>query len=479
MAAAGVAVSVSGGSTAPAARSRVIGANQNVRIAVAGLRGKGAQHADLFNSLPGVRVVALCDPDRDVLAYEKDRQEKNGRKADGYNDIRKLLEKKDVDALVIAAPNHWHALMAVWACQAGKDAYVEKPVSHNVWEGRKIVEAAEKYGRVVQAGTQHRSDEGLAGALETIWRGELGEIKLVRGFCYKRRNSIGKAAGPQPIPPAIDYDLWTGPAPLKPLMRKQLHYDWHWFWDTGNGDIGNQGIHEVDMCRWALRVQGYPERVVSMGGRYGYADDAETPNTQITLYDYGVPVIFEVRGLPKTREGYAMDSYKGVRIGIVVECENGYFAGGAGGGWTYDPNGKRLKQFVGDGGRAHAQNFIDAVRSRDASGLHISIEQGHVSSALCHLANISYRLGHSLSGGALKESIAHRPELTEAFGRFQDHLSSNGVSIDVAPTVMGPWLDFLNDKEQFASLETYDAGFWANRLLKRDYRPPFIVPENV
>jgi predicted dehydrogenase len=472
MAAAGAGAVLSG-------HSRVTGANQDVRIAVAGLHGKGAHHIELFNSLPGVRVVALCDPDRDVLDSAVDRQKKSGNRTAGYADVRILLEQKDVDALVIAAPNHWHALMAVWACQAGKDVYVEKPVSHNVWEGRKIVEAAAKYGRVVQAGTQHRSDEGLAGALESIRRGELGKTRLVRGFCYKRRDSIGKAGGPQPIPSAIDYDLWTGPAPLRPLMRRRLHYDWHWFWDTGNSDIGNQGIHEVDMCRWALGAVGYPERVVSVGGRYGYDDDAETPNTQITLYEYDVPVVFEVRGLPKTREAYAMDSFKGVRIGIVVECENGYFAGGAGGGWIYGNDGKKIRQFVGDGGRAHARNFIDAVRLRDASRSAVSIEQAHISSALCHMANISYRLGQGLPAGGVKEGIARSSELTEAFARFQDHLSSNGVDPDVSPDVLGPWLDFSGGEERFVSGARYDAGFWANQLLKRVYRPPFVVPENV
>ena len=294
-------------------------ANDTIRIAIVGVRSKGMDHIKLFEKIPGVRIVALCDADRDVLQHGLRLLEKNRPKVDGYADLRHVLDRKDIDAVVVATPNHWHSLLTVWACQAGKDVYVEKPVSHNVWEGRKAVEAARKYNCIVQTGTQSRTDPALQQAFAYLQSGQLGKMRLVRGFCYKRRPSIGQASGAQRVPANVNYDLWCGPAPLMPLMRKNLHYDWHWVWPTGNGDIGNQGVHEVDMCRWVLGQNALPPRVMSYGGRYGYVDDGETPNTQIVFYDYKpVPMIFEVRGLPlaKGEEGETMDSYKRIRIGL-------------------------------------------------------------------------------------------------------------------------------------------------------------------
>jgi hypothetical protein len=220
-----------------------LGANDAIRVAIVGVNGKGNHHIQLFKAIPGVRVVALCDIDQTILDRRARELAAEGIQVAKYVDVRKLLESKDVDAVAIATPNHWHSLMAVWACQAGKDVYVEKPISHNVWEGRKVVEAAAKYGRIVQAGTQSRSDEALLEVAEYLRSGQLGKILRARGFCYKRRESIGTVEGPQPIPDGVDYDLFCGPAPLEPLRREQLHYDWHWFWATGYGDIGNQGIH--------------------------------------------------------------------------------------------------------------------------------------------------------------------------------------------------------------------------------------------
>ncbi|MHC4159817.1 MAG: Gfo/Idh/MocA family protein, partial [Planctomycetota bacterium] len=329
--------------------SRVRGANDDIHVAVVGLGsilgGKGKQHIEVFRRLEGVRVAALCDADRDILKDAAKRFSDDKEKVDVYTDVRKLLEDKSIDAIVTATPNHWHSLLTVWACQAGKDVYVEKPVSHDIWEGRKAVEAARKYNRIVQAGTQKRSDEGLQEAFSYIQEGNLGKILVARGFCYKRRKSIGKVDGPQAIPESVDYDLWTGPAPLVPLRRKNLHYDWHWVWVTGNGDIGNQGIHEMDLCRWAVGQKGPAPRVMSIGGRFGYDDDGETPNTQIAILDYEpAPIIFEVRGLAQKKDDTVMDNYRGVRIGVVIECEGGYFAGGGGGGWAYDNDGKKIKQ---------------------------------------------------------------------------------------------------------------------------------------
>jgi len=458
--------------------ARPIGANDDIRVAVAGLRIRGPRLVKNFTALSGVRVVAVCDPDTILLNEQVTALHDHNPNVAAYQDIRKLLEQKDIDVLAIATPNHWHALMAIWAIQAGKDVYVEKPVSHSIWEGRKLVQAARKSKHVVQAGLQSRSDEGLKEAFEYIWNGNLGRIKMVRGFCYKRRESIGKVEGPQPIPKTIDYDLWTGPAPLKPLLRKELHYDWHWVWDTGNGDIGNQGPHELDMCRWVLRKKNLPRRVMSFGGRYGYIDDGVTPNTLVTYFDYDTPVLFEVRGLSRATGNPAMDDFRGIRIGIVVECEDGYFAGGGGGGWAYDQSGKRIKQFVGSGGVSeHVANFIQAVRNHNPKLLNSEIQEGHVSSALCHLGNISYRLGHSIGVAELEESFVPDIPLADELARFQGHLRSNDVDLSVVPITCGPSLEFIPKQEKFVSAGQYDTGYWANLLLKDDYRPPYVFPE--
>ena len=457
-----------------------VGANDAIRVAVVGVRGKGNHHLQMLKKIAGVRIAAICDADQAVLDERAGQLAKDGISVTKYVDVRKLLESKDVDAVTIATPNHWHSLMGVWACQAGKDVYLEKPISHNVWEGRKVVEAAAKYNRIVQAGTQSRSDEALHAVSAYLKSGELGRILRARGFCYKRRESIGKVDGPQPVPATVDYDLFCGPAPLEPLRRRQLHYDWHWVWPTGNGDIGNQGIHEMDMCRWMLGEAGFPRQVFSIGGRFGYDDDATTPNTQIAVYDYAAaPLIFEVRGLPAKSDVKHMDHYRGVRIGIAIECENGVFAGGAGGGVVYDNEGKRVKSFTSSGGDAHMENFVSAVRSRDAKSLAAPVSEAHVSSALCHLGNISYRLGTEMPEAAIKEKVASRADVTETLGRFESHLVANGVDLAQARPTMGPILQMDTAAERFQTASAFDIGSFANILLRDTYRPPFVVPEQV
>ena len=471
---------------APAA-ARTGSPNGDIRIAVVGFNGKGLTHIKAFSEMKGVRVAALCDVDNDVLNGQVNLFKKRGESVAAYRDYRKLLEDPSIDAVAIATPNHWHSLMAVWACQAGKDVYVEKPLSHNVWEGRKVIEAATKYGRIVQAGTQSRSDEALKEAFAYIHEGTLGKIQWVRGFCYKERESIGRAAGPQRVPSSIDYDLWTGPASFVPPRRNSsskrggiVHYDWHWFWNYGGGDIANQGIHEMDMCRWVLRQAGLPPSVMSIGGRFGYIDDAETPNTQIAVFNYEpAPLIFEVRGLPRKTGERAMDAYRGIRVGLVVQCENGYFAGGANGGIVYDNSNKKVKQFSGPGGGEHQANFVAAVRSRRPADLHAPAAECHVSSSLCHLANISYRLGQDTANDTLRDAIASHGQTQESFARMVDHLKANNVEIGKTPTTLGPLLPVALGSETFVTQEKFDTGFWANTMLRRDYRPGFVVPDKV
>lgn len=450
----------------------------DIRIAIAGINSKGADHINAFKKMPGVRIVALCDADQAVLDRERQKLDKENLKTDGCRDIREILDRKDIDAVVTATPNHWHSLLGVWACQAGKDVYVEKPVSHEIWEGRKLVEAARKYQRIVQPGTQSRSDPALHELFAYLQKGNLGKMKLVRGFCYKRRDTIGKVRGAQPIPATVDYNLWSGPAPMEPLMRKTLHYNWHWVWPTGNGDIGNQGIHEMDMCRWAIGQSSLAPRVLSIGGRFGYDDDGATPNTQIAFFDYQpVPIIFEVRGLPmsKNEEGEAMDNFKGARVGFVVECEDGYFVGGAGGGWVCDNQGKHVKQFAGTGGRDHQLNFIQAVRSRKPADLNGNVEECHFSSGLCHMANISHRLGQKSTPAEIQERLQANPSAREAFERFLGHLKANEIDTVKNLATLGPTLTMDTQTERF----TGEGSDMANLLIKRDYREPFVIRDQV
>jgi predicted dehydrogenase len=455
--------------------SRARGANDDIRVAVVGIRSQGSNHINWFSQIPGVRVVAICDADKGFLDREEKKFKDRSKKVDIYVDYRKLLEDKNIDAIITATPNHWHALVTVWACQAGKDVYVEKPVSYNIWEGRQMVKAARKYNRIVQAGTQRRSDEGLDEVFQYLKQESLGKITIVRGIIYVRRDSIGKVDGPQPIPETVDYNLWCGPAPTAPLMRKNLHYDWHWVWPTGNGDFGNNGIHYIDLCRWILGKNELAPSVMSIGGRFGYIDDGETPNTQIVFLDYKpVPIIFEVRGLPRAKGDPAMDAYRDIRDGLVVHCENGYLAW-SDGGWAHDNDGKRIKQFKGTGGAGHHANFIKAVRSRKVSDLNADILEGHLSSALCHMGNISYRLGKKTSPDEIAERIKANKELAESFERFQQHLSANAADFDKTPMILGPWLKMDTQSERFIG----DFQQEANKLVSRDYRRPFAVPEEV
>jgi predicted dehydrogenase len=473
--------------------SRVLGANDEIRLATIGVGSQGSYHTEIFSKIPGVRYVAVCDPDQfHVNARVKFFADK-GLKVDGYTDVRKLLERKDIDAITSATPNHWHALVTVWACQAGKDVYIEKPACHGIWEGRKMVEAARKYNRIVQVGTQKRSSEAHKEAFEWIKQGNLGKIKWVRGFCYKARGpaTIGGGYsgivegtnGPVPIPANIDYNLWCGPADMEPLRRKTLHYVWHWLWNTGCGDIGNQGPHEMDVGRWAMGDPGLPTKCFSIGGRWGVSqvgDTGETANTQIAFFDYKpAPLIFEVRGLPtkKSVKGDTMDNYRrtGVRVGNCVQCEGGYFPCDDGGGWVFDNDGKKVKQFSGHGGAGHHENFIQAVRSRKRSDLNADIEVGHLSAALCHMANTSYRLGKKMKPDEIKATLADNPEMLDSFTRMLEHLAANEVDLEKEPIAMGPMLTMDPEKERYVG----ECGDMANMFLKRNYREPFVVPENV
>jgi predicted dehydrogenase len=450
----------------------VAGANDDIRLAVVGFNGRGQEHIKAWTQIPGVRLTALCDVDKKVLDAAVSRLGSSGTTVEAYQDIRMLLQSKNVDAISIATPNHWHALATVWGIQAGKDVYVEKPVSYDVWEGEKMVEAAHRYQKIVQAGTQSRSSHAIKEAVQWVQKGNLGKILVSRGLCYKPRASIGKTEGPQAVPSTVDYDLWCGPAPLTPPRRRQFHYDWHWFWNYGAGDLGNQGIHEMDVARWFLAENTLSPRVLAIGGRLGYEDDAETPNTLIAFHDYeAAPLIFEVRGLPEKAGSKAMDKYKGGRVGIVIECEGGHvLVPDYTQAVVFDKDGKEIKRFndsVSD--LDHFANFIKAVRSRNERDLNAPIHEGHLSSALCHTANISYRLGSQSYAEAIREQIKSDRDALPTFNRMAEHLAANNVDLDKTPMTLGMVLKMNPGNQQFVQAKQ------ANHLLARRPREPFVL----
>ena len=424
---------------------RVFGASDRVRVAICGLHGRGKDHIAGFSHVPNIEIAALCDVDEGVL---NKRSGEVGGGAKTFADIRKLLEDKSIDAISIATPNHWHSLMAIWACQAGKDVYVEKPCSHNFWEGRQLVRAASKYKRIVQHGTQIRSAPAIREAIAGLRNGRLiGDVYLARGLCFKRRDTIGRTLT-EPVPAGVDYDLWTGPAPLKPFTKNRFHYNWHWIWDTGNGDLGNQGVHQVDVARWGLGLK-FPNRIAAIGGHFMFDDDQETPNTLSCAFGFDLPngkrkmMEFEVRHWTTNSEAEigrgdlvtTKQKFFGHHnaIGNIFYGSNGYLATGdedASSYQVWDRDGKSGSHHHGSGD--HFANFIECVRSRKKEDLNAPIEEGHISCAMVHLANASYRLGRSLQFDPNTETV-------------------------------------VGDDE-------------ANRLLReqdRGYRSPFAVPEEV
>ncbi|HNY39159.1 MAG TPA: Gfo/Idh/MocA family oxidoreductase [Bryobacteraceae bacterium] len=421
----GVAAALSIGS------HRILGANDRVNMGIIGLGGRGTYHVGAYSRLPEANIVALCDVNQAARERASATVVKAGApKPAEFEDMRKLFEDKTVEAVSMATPNHWHSLGTIWACQAGKDVYCEKPASHNIFEGRKMVEAARKYQRMVQIGSQNRSVPGIIKGVQLLKEGVIGKVYLAKGLCYKRRKSIGRTP-PEPVPAGVNWDLFLGPAPMREFTMNRFRYNWHWFWDTGNGDIGNQGIHEMDKACWGLDV-GLPTMVSSMGGKYVYEDDQETPNTQIATFDYGdKELMFEVRGIITGGESGA-DARGGNTVSNLFFGADGYMVLENGGFKVYKGEQRELvmeeKPTRGDAPE-HMQNFLAAVKSRKHTDLNADVEVGARSMALVHMANISYRL---------KRALKFDP---------------------------ATW-SFPGDAE-------------ANRLATRVYRKPYIVPDKV
>ena len=436
-----------GGIALLAQPKRILGAQSRVRVALCGVRGRGMDHLRNYSKIDNAEIAAVCDIDESVSAKCLATMERMGlAKPKTYVDVRKLLEDKTIDAISIATPNHWHALIAIWACQAGKDVYVEKPCTHNLWEGQQLVAAAKRYNRIVQHGTQIRSNPVIREAIQKIHDGYLGEVYMSRGLCYKWRDTIGHAPV-EPVPAGVDYDLWTGPAPVHPFTRNRFHYNWHWNYTYGNGDLGNQGVHQLDMARWGLGA-GFPNKISAIGGHFMFDDDQETPNDLVCAFEFNLPngkhrlISFEVRHWMTNHEAGLGTPDLGSRTGDSNSVGN-IFYGSNGFLSTADEDTGTYKAWLGrkqepqpsvhDGDQTrHFRNFIDCVISRKQEDLNAPIQEGHISAGMMHLANASYRLGRT---------IHFDPETQQAIG----------------------------DAE-------------ANALLRDDprgYRKPFAVPEKV
>ena len=416
--------------------------NDTVRVACVGVHGQGQGHIQAYSKMPNVQIAAICDVDESVLNQRlQDTEKLTGKRPAGFTDLRKLLEDKSIDAISIATPNHNHALQAIWGCQAGKDVYVEKPCAYNIFEAKQVLAAAHKYGRMVQHGTNARSSETMREAVRLVREGVIGDVYLSRGLCYKWRDTIGRKPAEQ-VPAGVNYDLWLGPAPKREFTRNRFHYNFHWFWDYGNGDIGNQGVHQMDAARWLLGVK-YPSKVSAMGGHYMFDDDQETPNTMTANFEFDEAgkkklLVFEVRHWISNGEaglGGRGDAMSGPSagapnaVGNIVYGSKGYLSTAHGFtiylGKEQQPGPKPSGEREGD----NWANFIQAVRSRKQSDLNAPMEEGMPSVVLIHLANISYRLGRTLHFDPASLSCKGDPE--------------------------------------------------ANRMFTRAYRPPFVVPEKV
>ncbi len=448
-------------------------ANEEINLAIVGLGGRGGEHANMFRSVPGVKIVGLVDPD-------ESRQMAFQAKFPGsrvYSDLRNMLDDSSIDVVSIATCNHWHCLAAIWAMQAGKDVYVEKPLSHSQWEGRQVVAAARKYNRIVQHGTQQRSSLFQAEIRKFLHEEQgLGEIQFVQVCRYGIRQTIGKRETPLPIPAGVDYNLWLGPAEDRPLFREKFHYDWHWDWNTGSGEMGNWGVHVLDDVRNTVFRDEItlPTRILAGGGRLAWNDAGETPNVHFAYFDTGkIPTFIGLSNLPAQPNSKSSLNYRGVSTGYLVQCEGGHYAGRRGGGEAYDTAGKVIRSFKGDAGSSHGANFIQAVRARDNALLKSPIDVGHDSTGWCNLANIGFRAGGAYSVDQSRELNGHEAAWQVLLDQMKTHIEAHGYQMNDAAVRLSPLLQHDPATERFVGPHAE----LANPFLKRTYREPFVVPE--
>ncbi|MEQ6119132.1 Gfo/Idh/MocA family oxidoreductase [Reichenbachiella sp. MALMAid0571] len=406
--------------------SKVFGANDRINAAVLGINGRGKSHIKSLMVQDNVQITTLCDPDMNLLKERKKSfKETYNKDVALEQDLRRVIDNKDIDVISIATCNHWHALATIWACQAGKDVYVEKPGSHNIWEGRKMVEAAQKYDRIVQHGVQLRSSPAVQEAIQLMREGYIGKVYMARGLVFRWRGDIGDQ-GFSPVPDGLDYDLWTGPAQKRPFTKNLVHYNWHWHWDYGNGDVGNQGIHETDLCMWGLDV-GLPSQITSMGGKFLWDDCKEVPEVLTSVYKYpdeGKIIQFEVRPwCTNTEEGATVGNIfygdKGILVVDGYDKYSTYLGKNREPGKSGTDGGKSATGMDrGDGGTdGHFANFIEAVRKHDKSILNGPVESAHLSSGLAHLGNIAYKLERVLNFNPASETFVNDPEADKMLTR--------------------------------------------------------------
>jgi len=485
------------------ARAKGVSPNEKITLGVVGIRGRGHLLAMGFALRGDCQVAYMADCDQRMFGTTASKgymrftppelgrlpriegvEKAQGKAPKAVTDFRRVLDDKSVDAVVTGTPDHWHVLVTVWACQAGKHVYVEKPVSWNVWEGRKMVEAARKHNRIVQAGMQQRSCPLQPQIKQLLDDGTLGKILYVRLNRYGRRAPVPKSKTPLKIPDTVDYNLWLGPAKDLPLYRTKLHYDWHWVWNTGNGEMGNWGPHLIDDCRNVVfrDKADLPVRCIAGGGRLGWDDAGETPNTHFVYYDTGtVPVICDVHNLPRKAGERGSDVYRPRRTRgfLIIECEGGYYAGGRGGGAAYDKDGKKIKKLSGDGGRGHIPNFIQAVRSGKPEDLEADIEKGHLSSAWCHVGNLSWQVGRPYRKEEALERVKGYKPWADVLDQFHAHLEANEIDASKADIKLGSMLEIDPKAEALTgpSATPEAKALWTGHA--RGYRKPFVIPETI
>lgn len=460
------------GAYVAASRPTFAQASDEISVGFISCGGRAHEHMEQFKGMAGVNVTALCDPDENAL----DSASRKFPKAAKHVDLRELIADKSIDAVVVATTNHWHCLASIWAMEAGKHVYVEKPLSHSQWEGRQTVAAARKYRRVCAIGTQQRSDPMQAEIKKFLHEDKaLGPIVSARVNRYGVRAPIGKRATPLPIPTNVNYDIWLGPAKDEPIYRDKLQYDWHWVWNTGSGEMGNWGVHVLDDLRNNVFLDKVtlPQRILGGGGRVVYNDAGETPNVHFVYFDTGsIPVVIGLSNLPAGPGKKDSPDRPGPGSGYIAYCEGGRFEGQRGSAKAFDKEGKVVKQFKGNSGNGvHQRNFIEAVRANDPSLLRADVKMGHDSSGWCNLANIAFRAGKAFThdaASAVKDEKWH-----SLVDEMEAHLAAHSLKLESKEILLSPVLTVDPVKEIFIG----EHAALANAFLKREYRAPYVVPE--
>jgi hypothetical protein len=458
-------------SSLAAKKLRAANANDEVNLGFISCGGRAGQLMGQFSKVDGINIAGLCDVDEKRLGLAQQKYPK----AQGWTDLRDLIASDSIDVVVVATCNHWHCLAAIWAMQAGKDVYVEKPLSHSQWEGRQTVAAARKYNRICQIGTQQRSDPMQAEIKKFLHQEKsLGEINATRVNRYGVRPSIGKRDRPLAVDKNVAYDLWLGPAQDEPIFREKLHYDWHWDWNTGSGEMGNWGVHVLDDVRNNVFQDSValPQRIMGGGGRVALNDAGQTPNVHFAFFDTGsIPVVIGLSNLPAKPGGKKSPSHPGPSSGYVVYCEGGRYEGQRGRGAAYDSDGKKIKEFKGGGNVLHQANFIDAVLKRDSSILNAEIAVGNDSTGWCNLANVAFRTGKNQDKEAA-DGI-ELEQWTTLMGEMDEHLDSHKLSRLSDDIRVSPMLELDAKTEQFVG----SGSNTANQFLNREYRKGYEVPD--